>query len=280
MKTIKIHITIFIMSFLTMALYAQDNKKHELSFSISGGLNSLNYELKQGSRKDQPGGSVGVGYGYSVSKNWSIQSGLEISSYNTKATLTNFTDKNPAFDGEEDFEFRLSVNNYEEKQEVIFFTIPLLAQYKTPIFKKKDFYIAGGLKIGIPIYSKYNIVDANYQTAGYYTDWDMLLENIKQSGFGTFSVSEYKEKLSIKTSYMLSIESGLRWNLSNNTNIYTGIYFDYGLNNICREQDKRLIEYQENSPNDYIYNGILKTSIPKNIHTIGIGLKIRLAFQL
>lgn len=49
-------------------------------------------------------------------------------------------------------------------------------------------------------------------------------------GFGTFENKTFKtEKLSLQTAVLLSAETGMKWKLNEALRLYSGIYFDYGL---------------------------------------------------
>jgi len=70
---------------------------HYLYLNAGGGLHNLKYDLQNGSEKGACGYSLNAGYGYSFNKNWGLQTGIGLQSYNPTATL-NYTTGAPSTD--------------------------------------------------------------------------------------------------------------------------------------------------------------------------------------
>ena len=108
-------------------------------------------------------------------------------------------------------------------------------------------------------------------------------------GFGTFTDRNISDEVKFKMAFILSAELGMKWTLKEGLYLYTGAFIDYGLNDILNEdKNKRLVEYNADSPRDFILNGALvsqysngnkaETFIDK-ITPMAAGIKIRLAFD-
>lgn len=275
--------------FTCTAASSQSKTKHEVSFWGAGGLSTLKYDTEAGSNKNGFGGAVGVGYNYLLTDRWSLGTGAELSFYNAKTEIGSLSDSYKANDGEADFEFRTAISNYEEKQNTMFINIPVVVQYQLPVMSENKFYVSGGFKFGIPASKKFKVVNADLKNVGYYAHLENPIDGPRFMGFGSFNQKDIKDDLDLKVAYMLSFETGMKWNLSESLSLYTGAYFDYGLNDISKNNDKRLIGYNKENPEEFIHNSTLSsqytadgetTVLVDKIKPVAIGIKVRLAFGL
>lgn len=270
------------------ATFSQSGPRHELSVWGGGGLSTLNYSTEIGDSKLRGGGSFGLGYNYGFNDRWSINTGLEFSFYNSKVNGSEFSDRYDTNDGEYDFQLRSDVVGYIEKQKAIYLNIPIMAQYELPLSDHK-FYASGGFKVGLPISGKYKVDRGIIYNHGYYPDRDIIYSDQKFKGFGTFSRAGFEDDLDLKLACMVSLEAGMKWKLPNSLSLYTGAYFDYGLNDIKKDADKRLIGYDPAYDESFTVNSIISsqylkegqsTNITDKVIPMSAGIKIRLAFAL
>ncbi len=286
-----------IFSFLSInGIVAQEQSKHEFSVSGGLGLSTLKFDVNNGDHKSKIGGSISLGYGYFINDNWSINTGLEITNYNSDANLNTFTDSFKATDTEGEFTFNTSAANYKEEQRSVFLNIPVMGQFQTPVMDNHKFYIAAGGKIGIPVSSSYKTSGASFGTSGTFTDGggSVTIDDQKGLGFYKFTGKKVDEDLKLKTAFMLSLETGMKWQLPSAMSLYTGVYFDYGLNDI-RNSDKNLKFMTYQSPDqgilaeDFKLNSVLQSQYTENGQTrsmtdkvvpMALGLKVRLAFSM
>lgn len=271
---------------------AQEQSKHELSVSGGIGLSTLKFDVNNGDHTQKIGGTISFGYSYFFNDNWAINTGLEITNYNSDATLNSFTDSYSAKDTEGDFTFNTSVSDYKEEQRSIFLNIPVMGQFQTPVMDNHKFYVAAGAKIGIPVSSSYKTSGANFETSGTYPG--ETISNVPGLGFHKFTGKKVDEDLKLKTAFMLSLETGMKWALPSSMSLYTGIYFDYGLNDIRNsDKDLKFLTYQDPSTGtkaeDFHLNSALQSQYTENGRTqsmtdkaipMALGLKVRLAFSL
>ncbi len=282
----KKYILIILAFAFSASIYAQDEQTHEFSISASGGLSALKYSVAGGTAKNGMGGGVGLGYTYNFTENWSIVTGLEFNLYKSKYTTdvlnvqyqipTPAITPTPPLGANTDFFFNASFSNYEEKQSLGMLTIPIMAQYGCEMgYSGHKLYAALGMKIGIPLAAKYKTTANILSTWGYseYTGQDYNQDH----GFGTTNNFSTDGKFELKPSYMLAVELGMRWNTGEMSRFYTGIYFDYGLNNMQKSNDKNIIEYNPSNPDDYSYNSILQSNITDKIQSLSFGVKFRFA---
>ena len=269
------------------ALTAQDNvARHEVSAWGAGGLSALSYSPEVGDSRNGGGGLFGIGYSYYVSNQWSVGSGVELSFYNAKTELNNLSDAYTTSDGRYDFEFRTAVNGYKEKQQAAFLNIPLTVKYQT--LGKYKFYTAGGIKLGIPLSGKYEVEKASLRTSGYYPQWNVELTDQEFMGFGSYMRNDIKNDLDFKFSCMLTLEAGVKWSLPNSLSLYSGVFFDYGLNSISKGGSNHFVEYNTSSPEQFKMNSVMSSSVISNGRSVNLvdkvvpmvlGLKLQLSFR-
>lgn len=275
-------------------VFAQNQSKHEISVAGGFGLSSLDFSIDNTDRSDKAGGFIGVGYNYFINSNFSINTGMEVTFYSSDFSMKSFTDSYKANDMEDDFLFNTSVANYKEEQSTTFINIPIMGQYQIPVMGDHKFYGALGAKIGIPVTATYKTSGATFETSGYYPDLGLVLDDQPQLGFDKFNGKRVKEDLDFKVAYMLAIEAGMKWALSSSLSLYTGAYFDYGLNDIRDKKSEKFLVYEPpytgTKAEDFKLNSMLHSqytigsgdpkSISDKVIPFALGVKVKLAFSV
>lgn len=265
--------------------------KHEFSVSGGGGLSSLNYKVNNINNdevKFRAGGVFGIGYTLFLNSQWGISTGLEYALYNSKADLFSIADTHSALDdSNESFDFIILQRGIKEKQESSYLNIPLMLQFQTG--EKSGFYAALGGKIGIPMKTKYKGSFESLESKGYYPSLNVMYDDLEHRGFGNFGGGKYSNELDFDISFMLSAEVGVKSKLTNNVALYTGLYADYGLNDIVKgSKDMTVLPYQAENPmlfrnnsilnSQYTHYGVTKSFVDK-VSPFAIGIKLRLSFR-
>lgn len=277
--------------FIGNTVFAQQKPlKHEMSVWGMGGLSTLKYDLRTGNHKDDFGGGAGIGYTYYFSKIVGLNAGIEFTFYNSKSIINHLETSymTQDFKGTE-FLYKSAIDNYEEKQRASYFNIPIQIQVLYPI-GAKSIFIAGGFKLGIPLSGNYKSEKGVIKTTGYYKYENHEYEDIPALGFSTYSAKQGKEDYDVRIAYILSLEGGMKWRLPDNLFLYTGLYFDYGLNDIGKaDRTNEFVQYNIEKPSKLINNGLLtsqfgnserKESFTNKIYPMAFGVKVRLAFNL
>lgn len=269
--------------------------RHEISLYGGGGLSTLHYRVKAGDQKEGFGGHFGLGYNFFFNPKWSIGTGIEFARYNARFDADNFNTRYMLTDPESNpFEFRSTLYNYKEKQHAGMLQIPLMLQHQSnPVIKQRHrLYAAAGAKIGFPVNSGYSSTNDGIMNTGYY-----VYENYEYStqtfmGFGRFDGKEFDGELfqgGGKMAFLASAEAGVKWKLKNAWNLYTGLYLDYGLNNIRDEgREPQIVAYNAESPADFKVNSAMNSQYSETgyapmaftdkVIPIAAGIKIRIAF--
>lgn len=256
------------------------SKKSEFSVSVGGLISSLAYDLKGGNKVNKLGGGFGLRYAYQLNTNWSIGVGVDYQPFASAAILRELIGSYMTTDSEnEEFEFRYTANKYREEQSASFVTIPLTIQHETS--GSARFYIAGGVKIGLPIKAQFQSSASSLKTSGYYAQYDGELFGPNFAGFGDFGeVKSAKKDLDLKMAYILTLETGVKQLLSNGNSFYVGIYVDYGLNDLYEGEitpGTPVVSYSKNAPSVFAYNNLFEAEEASDLKVFAFGLKIRYA---
>jgi outer membrane protein OmpA-like peptidoglycan-associated protein len=275
---------------LLLAQYLADAYcPHEISVWIGGGLSSLNYRPYIGKANIGTGGAFGASYTNYLTKNWGVSAGAEYALYRrtinvdgvNSAHATHDMDGNPII-------YRSQIDRYREHQQVGLLNIPLSVIYRTG--KDNRYYASLGFKMGVPVYSRYTGNGGTITASGYYTDYGQ--EEIWQNdlGYGSFPIKTMEKPLKLKLSYMGTMEAGRKWNMGIGTDLYTGVYMDYGLNDMVKDRSKnRFVEYNYENPAEPQINGLLTSlhsysgnsrAFAEKVAPLAIGIKLKLAFSV
>jgi len=164
----------------------------------------------------------GFGYTYFFTPSWGFGGGLEKAFYNTERKWKEYTKQPYVVD---DIEYRSTAFGYKEEKIFRFLQIPLMLQYQS----ENKFYAKAGTKIGIPLSGKNKMFADSVKNSGYREFEDFEYTTQEFMGFGTFKNQKSEEKLSLQTAILLSAEAGMKWRIKKSLRLYTGLYFDYGL---------------------------------------------------
>ena len=279
MKLIKHKLT-----FLTIALSAITIQGQEITANISGGLQGLNFKTTSGDNKIQAGGRIGFGYTYFINENWGVLSGIDVGYYSNKASLANNTYASYLYDSENDlFEYRVKTTGYKEKSHFYAASIPVLIQYRTK--GNTQFYVNAGGRVFFPFSPKAKVTVDQIETTGYYPDFNAELNNMPQHGFTTSNNLSNDADTKLKVAFTLSAETGVSFKLSETLRLYTGLYVDYGLNNMQKKNqelaNQALVSYDATGSGTIKANGLLNSNeIKDKTNLLAYGAQIKLGFDL
>jgi len=220
------------------------------------------------------GYTLDVGYSHFFNPEWGLSLGLGAQSLSSLSTLNyqSVTPNQVDVVGDS-YEFRANYKNWQEKQQGVFFDIPLAVQYRHFLSGKFGLLASGGAKISIPVRSNYKTGGGEIVTTGYYSKWNVELSDLPPYGFSTFRGS-YKGNLSLKPSYSGIFDLGALYKLSPKVDVYLGGYLNYGLNNIITRGSKLVYEP------DGTYTGFLGSDQVKKVIPIAFGIKAGLYWKL
>lgn len=264
--------TIIGLSILICGVMQSQEKGSYLHFNVGGGLNTLSYKLLDGTQKGQAGYTLNAAYSYFFTPQFGIQTGVGLQSFSSLSTQ-NYMSASPDVDTDgQTYEFRSYYKNWQEKQQALFIDIPLELQYKHSIGKKFGIIASAGAKISFPISASYNTSGGALTTTGYYSQWDVELNEMPQHGFSTFT--DLKGNLSLKPAYMGIADLGGLYKLSEMMDLYFGGYFNYGLNNVVTPGTNLMFQ-----PNG-VYNGVFASAQTNDVKPFSVGIKVGIYLKM
>jgi hypothetical protein len=257
--------------------YSQD-KKHEFSVALGGPISYLSYK-SAGDIARGNGISAGIRYSYYLNEGLSISIGAEYQTYNSDGKFQSLAGAYNTTDAEnESFQFRYKATNLREEQKLGYVNIPIGIQFETSGNTK--LYLAAGAKIGFAVNGTYETKMDNLTTSGYYPQYNVELFAPAFAGFAsTNNVKTSKQDLNTDVSYSATFETGVKQNIGDKHAIYIGVYLDYGLNNIYKNENKNLVQYNAEIPVQLGYNSILDTPNTTDAKLISYGFKLRFAMH-
>lgn len=250
----------------------------EFGIELNGGLQGLRYDLNNGDRKLQPGGSLGVNYTFRLGKQWGLLAGVSASYFNTKVTLQDGTFSSYQVDNTGSaFQYNIKATGFEEKQSFLAGTIPLMLQYHT--LGNTRWYVNAGAKLILPVEATVKAKASQLTLSGYYPDYNIEVKDMPQHGFGTVNNWQSETKQELKPSVAASAATGISFRLGEGMRLYTGVYFDYGVTNMKKGSgdNASLVAYNPENINE-AKAGSLLNGIDK-IHAMGYGIQVRIGLE-
>ncbi|MGX5816603.1 OmpA family protein [Chitinophaga lutea] len=247
----------------------------EAGVEMTGGLQGLQYDLPSGNAKLQAGASLGATYTFPLSQRFGIVTGISAGYYKTKATLKDdvifvsyaVDDNNSAF------HYQARTRGFEETQRFFSAGIPVLLQYHT--LGNTQWYVQGGGKLLLPFNGKISSSASSLALAGYYPDQHLTIDELPQHGFGTIQNWKDDKGLELKPAVALSLATGFSFRLSEKLRLYTGVYADYGLNNMKKSGSEDLfVTYAPTGIDNAKTNGVLTMTGKARAMSFGIQVKL------
>lgn len=279
LQTMKIKTTIAILLLFNVTIKAQ-----EINVKINGGPSGILYDSTLGDGKVKFGGGIGVGYTYFFSSHWGIMTGIDAMYNQNSFELHNGTTISTyeIDDQTSAFEYQVTPTNYKEDQHFISIAVPLMMQYRTSIAPQTQLYFGVGGKILFPGKQTAKASASELQLSGYYPDINLLIDDLPSHGFGKVTNWQDKTTVNLDPSFLLSVETGLTFKLKEKTQLYTGIYLDYGLTEMAKENpDVNIVAYSPNGIDNIQANGTSgNRKIVQESRYFSAGIQLKLGFML
>ncbi|MDR1090673.1 MAG: PorT family protein [Prevotella sp.] len=264
--------------------------QQEIQLYGKGGYSGLQYKSEQVAVKNKLSGGLGIGYTYFLNSKWGINTGLEVDFYSTDAESDGlagrYTETYSDDTRTEEMYFNSSYTNYKETQHVTCLSIPIRIQYQLPVSETTTFYAVPGIKLGFAISGKYDLAAAKLTTWGEFPETLQQFYNMPEHGFTAINNVSSSDDLSFGLNLALSVETGLKWKLSDKLSLYTGLYIDYGLSDVSPgKKDVSLVNYNNNEPYKLKTNSLLtakqgeKAYVDK-VNLLSAGVTVKLAFGI
>jgi len=294
MKTVKISkinliaiasVIFFSLSVWSASAQRMQKPKNELSIDVGGGWAA--FHLQPSVDNASSGGySVDAGGGFTgfLSPHWGLHVGAGIGIFNVKNKVNQFSFiTNDQVDCEGYLnDLYTTLNEYKETHQAFFLRIPLMLQFQTKMgqsfhWKKQQkvgYYAMAGVKAQFLVNYRYTAEIASLYNKAYYPDFNNWIDLQPALGLGAFDGNSASGKLDFNILAMLALETGAKWRLNDHIFLYTGIYFDYGLNDPTQKSRKPYSNY--NTPEEL--ENLTLLAYTDRMHLMEAGIKLRFAF--
>ena len=270
--------TFFILTiFLTnLSVTAQDFNHSEYSFNIGVGVSDFRTNPTEGKAFQNSTITTGLNYHFFFNRQWGIGTGVNFTTYNDGITIDDYNKQQTAVNSETGsmFDFHVTMSDYKERHQIVMINIPLMLQFQSK--GETAFYAALGGKAVSPFSAK-NRAEGIFTSTGYFPNVNVTYENLPEYGFvNNQSFPGHKTNINLKTAFMASAETGVRWRPIEKLIFYTGVYVDYGLNNSLKSIDSDLVVYQSNAPAKFAYNNAAN-AYARQMKPFTFGITVRIA---
>ena len=269
------------------SIYAQTSP-HEFSVFAAGGFAANCY---QPTSKDvsSVGFSSDFGLGFTgfISQQIGFQIGAGFGLFNVKSKADDLSstvigklrdDSHPY-----DYDLYTTLSGYTEVHKTFFLQIPAMIQFQTKMkpswdwtrSQKSGFYALTGIKVLFLVSNRYESNVAALYNAAYYPELDNWAATQKFVGFGEFDEGyPATGKIDFGVMALFAFEAGMKWRISKTAFLYTGAFFDCGLNDPTKNSRQPYSKYK--SEKDLEDLTILKFA--DKLNYMAGGIKIRIAF--
>ena len=184
----KKQIIIILSIVISTVIHAQETGNY-LNINAGGGSHNLSCTLQNGTQSGKTGYTANIAYSHFFTTHWGVQTGIGVQSFTSTSTL-NLTESTPAIDSDGDiYIFKSDFKNWQENQQILFFDIPVTAQFKYRLNTKMGLLATAGAKISIPIHITYKSTGGEIITSGYYPQWNIVFTDVPDQGFKTITQS-------------------------------------------------------------------------------------------
>ncbi len=266
--------------FLCLSFLFVQSRAQELGIEFSGGLQGTRYSLQNGQVTPLPGGSLGLSYSFRLGRNWNLLTGLAGGIYRTQAKLGDsavFSSSQVDDEGSA-FQYSAKATGYKETQQFMAGSIPLLLQYHTAGPGTRWYFNFGGRGI-FPLNASIRQSAQQVRLSGYYPDYNIIVFNLPQHGFGTVNNWNSSQTVTLKPAAVLSAATGVSFRLPSGSRLYTGVYLDYGISALKSGGDSLpFVTYSPTGISQVRANSVLKMPGAGQMTLLAFGVQVKISF--
>jgi hypothetical protein len=163
-----------------------------------------------------------------------ISTGIGYSSYKAKLSLGSYQSAfNDTDTDSESYEMRVTGSGISEEQSLGFISIPLNLMLRLPISEKMGLFLHPGASFNIPVGKSFKS-SGTFTYKGYYSAYNVLLENLPDYGFPTNKSSNSEGDMEVKSLSINAIVSGgIDFFVSENIQIAVAANYDKSLSTVA-----------------------------------------------
>lgn len=216
-------------------------------------------------------------FGCFFTRHFGLSTGFDYATYKTQVNFNSYENKFNTIDSEDEpYERRVTGTDIMEVQDIAFISVPIYLNLRLPFSKSFGFYLQAGANISVPISNSYSS-SGTFTYKGYYSTYNVLLENLPDYGFpsnhntvakGEFELEQYNINAIGSAGFDLFIQKKIQ--------IAIGAFYSKSLTNISAysEPDK----FQLSSDVDQM-NSLMGGCSKVSLESMGIKIGLRYYFK-
>jgi len=264
----------------------------EFSLHAGGGISTYCFQASpKGTSSLGFISDFGFGFTGFVSQQVGIHTGVSFGLFNVKSRTSDILTTTPNLVYTDNYQIlnydlHTTLHGYTELHKSLFVSIPAMLQFQTKQkqywswrrSQKAGFYAMGGVKVLFLLNNRYEIRLNSFNNIAEFTDFGVGQGTQTFAGLGNFDNDKMgfntAGKLDFGIMAVAALETGVKWRVDNNIFIYTGVFFECGLNDPIK--DGRQLQNNFIWPEQLENLSIIKFSNKANLMSVGI--KLRFAF--
>lgn len=275
---------VIVFTLIGFQLFAQKNSG-EFSICGGGGLSFFCYQ-KPVSSASSFGyhGDIGVGFTGFVSQQCGFHIGAGLGLFKIKTKVGDLKTFTPNLTDWNDHLYNLytTLSGYSEIHKMMSLNVPFMFQFQTKMSQgwnwkktqKACYYAMIGAKLHLLFKRSYDSQITTLYNAAHYPVADNWATTQTFAGLGDFVGKDADGKLGVGILAMFAFETGVKWQIGEKLFLYTGVYFDCGLNDPTKNLRKPVSNYISVAD----LAGLSLLSFYDKSILMGTGIKLRLAF--
>ncbi len=275
---------------MSVAALAQDTTVYDcvagnyLTIDMGGGWQPISYKVgDRGDKNTGMGFDVRAGYRHYFSPHWGVGVGVEYQNFRSKSILDYVQKIDDAIDEEGVvYQHRTYINGVEERQKLGVVGIPLGGYYQTMAGKRIKLNLGAGLCFGFVVKSRYEVLNGDLETTGYYKDDNIEFDDMYwHSFYSNDVVADGGFDANLRVSPF--VEAGVMFALNARLDLTANLLGSYGINRLADKSDKPL--YDPDCKTDIqhakaVYNGLLNSEVVGKSHSSTLGLQLGVRYRL
>ena len=284
-----------ILLFMLSSLYLMAQKApHEFSVNAGAGVSTYAFSpIQKGGKSLGYNFDFGFGFTGFLSKQIGIHVGAGLGQLNVKSKVNElFTITKGLYEVDDNgndlpYELHTKLIGYADMHKTLYINIPLMLHFQSiqkqywswKRTQKAGFYAMGGIKLLLLFNNQYEAkIDTMYNKA-YYPSLNNWADTQTFKGFGKFTGEVCKGNFDFGLLATFSLEAGVKWRIENNMFIYTGVFFDCGLNDPIKESRKAYGNYKDGLDAKKLLEDIPILKYSERANLMMVGIKIHMAFS-
>jgi len=186
------------------------------------------------------------------------------------------------------YDLYTSLSGYTETHKSLYVNIPVMFVFQTPQKQywnwrqrqRASFYTMGGIKVHLLFSNTYEAEVKSISNAAYYTELGCWAATQTFAGLGYFDNDgdgyNSSGKMDFGIMATFAVELGVKWRIHNNIAIYTGAFFDCGLNDPIKDSRQ---PYEKYIFEDKLIDELTMLKFSNRAHLMTVGIKLRFAFS-